>query len=153
MGVPDERKHSVTDICEVRRLVEVPMAELAARRATPEQRGTVAEAVVPFDPDIELGVSRDADHRFHAALAGACGNPALAELYEKVLETLFLSSDFDSLLSASGNESPVRRVIREGSTSYREIAAAIVVGDVAAVRTAVEGHLNQVETLMDAQMT
>lgn len=153
VGFQDERKRSVTEIFEVRRLVEVPMAELAALRATPEQRAEVREAAQCFKVRMELPAFRAADHRFHAVVANACGNPALAELYGKVLETLFHSTDFDSLLSASENEQIVRRVIREASSSHQDIAAAIEAGDTAAVRTAVEEHLNQVEALMVAQMT
>lgn len=153
VGFQDERKRSVTEIFEVRRLVEVPMAELAALRATPEERAEIREAAQCFKVRMELPAFRAADHRFHAVVAKACGNPALAELYGKVLETLFHSTDFDSLLSASENERIVRRVIREASSSHRAIAAAIEAGDTSAVRTAVEEHLNQVEALMVAQMT
>jgi len=149
----DRRKRSVTDIFEVRRLVEVPMAELAAVRATPEQIEEIVEAAQCFRARMELEAFRAADHRFHAAVADACGNPALAELYGKVLDTLFRSTDFDSLLSASENKQIVRRVIREAASSHQQIAAAISAGDAPAVRAAVEQHLNHVEELMVSQMT
>lgn len=153
VGFTDQRKRSVTEIFEVRRLVEVPMAELAAIRATPSQIEEVQEAAKCFRAQMELEAFRAADHRFHAAVAGACGNPALAELYSKVLDTLFHSTDFDSLLSANENKDVVGHVIREASRSHREISAAIAAGDAAGVRVAVEQHLNHVEELMVAQMT
>lgn len=112
LELQDHRKRSVTEIFEVRRLVEVPMVELAACRATPEQRAEIADAAEAFRPRMALEAFRGADRRFHAAVAAACGNPALAELYSKVLETLFHSTDFDSLLTANENEAVVRRVIR-----------------------------------------
>jgi hypothetical protein len=37
------------------------------------------------------------DTAFHAAVARACGNATLAELYGKVMESLFASADFDEL--------------------------------------------------------
>jgi GntR family transcriptional regulator, transcriptional repressor for pyruvate dehydrogenase complex len=153
VGLDDQRKRSVTDIFEVRRLVEVPMAELAACRATDEQRAEVARIARTFKADMSLEQFRAADHRFHEAVAAACGNPSLAELYGKVLDTLFRSTDFDSLLSASQNESVVRRVIRDASKAHKEIASSLVAGDVEAIRKAAEKHLEQVEALMVAQMT
>jgi GntR family transcriptional repressor for pyruvate dehydrogenase complex len=149
----DDRKRSVTDIFEVRRLVEVPMAELAACRATDDQRADIARRARAFKADMPLDDFRAADHSFHEAIAAACGNPALAELYGKVLETLFRSTDFDSLLSASQNESVVRRVIRDASRAPKDIATSIRAGDIDGVRKAAEKHLEQVEALMVAQMT
>jgi GntR family transcriptional repressor for pyruvate dehydrogenase complex len=149
----DDRKRSVTDIFEVRRLVEIPMAELAACRASDEQRADILRRSRVFKIDMALDDFRAADRAFHETIADACGNPALAELYGKVLETLFKSTDFDSLLSASQNETVVRRVIRDATKAHREIANSIRDGDVDGVRKAAEKHLEQVEALMVAQMT
>src|SRR3546814_378454 len=100
----DARKRSVTDIFEVRRLVEVPMAELAARRADPEQRAEIKRIARTFKVSMTLDEFRAADHDFHATVAKACGNPSLAELYGKVLHALFKSTAFDSLPSARHKE-------------------------------------------------
>lgn len=151
--LPDARKRSVTDIFEVRRLVEIPIAELAACRASDEQRETIKRIARSFKANMPLKEFRAADHRFHAAVAAACGNPSLAELYGKVLETLFKSTDFESLLSASENESVVRRVIRDATKAHRDIATNLCAGDIDGVRKAAEAHLNQVEAVMVAQMT
>ena len=70
-----------------------------------------------------------------------------------MLESLFKSTDFDSLLTASQNEKVVRQVIREATEAHQKIARHLAVADVEAVGKAVEDHLNQVETLMIAQMT
>jgi GntR family transcriptional repressor for pyruvate dehydrogenase complex len=148
----DARKRSVTDIFEIRRLIEVPMAELAAFRADDEQRMQIAKLGQVFDVDMDLQAFRAADRRFHEAVAAACGNPALAELYDKVLETLFRSTDFDSLLSATENQEAVRRVIRDATDAHREIATQIGARNGQAVRKAAEAHLNQVEALMVSQM-
>jgi GntR family transcriptional repressor for pyruvate dehydrogenase complex len=153
VSLADTRKRSVAEIFEVRRLVEVPMAELAACRARDGQRDEIRQISRSFKSTMSLEEFRQADHRFHAAVAAACGNPSLAELYGKVLEALFESTDFDSLLSASANESVVRRVIRDASKAHRDIATSLCTGDVEAVRKAAEEHLNQVEALMVAQMT
>lgn len=153
VSLDDARKRSVTEIFEVRRLVEVPMAELATLRADDEQRSQVRKLARAFRVSMSLAEFREADREFHSAIAGACGNPSLAELYGKVLEALFKSTDFDSLLSASENQSVVRRVIRDATKAHREIASSLCAGDVDAVREAAKQHLNQVEALMVAQMT
>ncbi len=149
----DNRKRSVTDVFEVRRLVEVPIAELTARRADADMRAYIGELGRSFRVDMPLDEFRHRDRAFHEAIAQACGNPALAELYGKVLETLFRSTDFDSLLTASQNASVVRRVIREAVQAHQEIAEGIEKQNLTAVRRAAEAHLNQVEALMVAQMT
>jgi len=149
----DDRKRSVTHVFEVRRLVEVPMAELAARRAQPGARADIADLGAAFRKDMALDEFRRRDREFHATIASACGNPALAELHGKVLETLFKSTDFDSLLTASQNAAIVRRIIREATDAHRQIGEGIRKGSVSQVRKAAEAHLNQVEVLMVAQMT
>lgn len=149
----DERKRNVTDIFEVRRVVEVPMAQLAAYRATDEERATIARLGREFRVDMPLEEFRRCDREFHSTIAAACRNPALAELYGKVLDALFRSTDFDSLLTASRNEKVVRRVIEDATGAHGEIARHLAAGDVEAVGKAVENHLEQVETLMIAQMT
>jgi DNA-binding FadR family transcriptional regulator len=153
VGFEDKRKQSVTHIFEVRRLVEIPMAELAAQRADADERTRIAELARAFRADMALDDFRARDREFHETVAVSCHNPALAELYGKVLEALFKSTDFESLLTASQNARVVRRVIREATLAHRMIAAGIVSGDVAAVREAAETHLSQVEATMIARMT
>ncbi len=148
----DDRKRSVAHVFEVRRLVEVPMAELTARRASPAAREAIAELGASFAPGMPLDEFRRLDRKFHAAIAAGCGNPALAELHGKVLESLFKSTDFDSLLTDRRNASIVRRIIREAAAAHRHIGDAVRKGSAAAVRRASEAHLDQVEELMVAQM-
>src|SRR3546814_15739667 len=95
------------------------MAELAALRADPDQRAHIKRIAGAFRVSMSLDEFRAADHDFHAAIARACGNPSLAELYGKVLDALFRSTDFHSLLSASENESVVRRVIAAATKAPR----------------------------------
>jgi DNA-binding FadR family transcriptional regulator len=150
--LPDDRKRSVAHVFEVRRLVEVPMAELTAQRASPNERADIAEIGASFSAGMPLDEFRRRDREFHAAIAGGCGNPALAELHGKVLESLFRSTDFDSLLYDRRNAAIVRRIIREATDAHRQIGEGIRKGSVPQVRRASEAHLNQVEELMLARM-
>lgn len=144
----DKRKRLVHELFEVRRIVEVPIAKLAAERATAEEREEIAAAAKLFKPTMPLADFRAADRTFHWALARACGNEAMAELYGKVLDTLFKSQEFDSLLSDRSNSRAVRQIIRDATRGHRAIAAAVVAGDVRGVEAAAHDHLAQVEDHM-----
>lgn len=144
----DARKRLVHELFEVRRIVEVPIAKLAAERATADERYEIADAAKRFKPTMPLHEFRAADRTFHWALARACGNEALAEVYGKVLDTLFRSQEFDSLLSDQSNSRAVRQIIRDATRAHRAIAEAVVAGDVRGVEAAAEEHLAQVEDHM-----
>lgn len=148
----DQRKRRVTELFEVRQAIELPIARLAACRATDEQRQELVEIASGFRPDMPLKEFRQLDRQFHWAVARACGNATLAELYGKVLDSLFQSSEFDELLGSNTNQAAVRDVIEASGNAHRQIAAALQAGDWAAAVQEVEGHLDQVETLMVSNM-
>ncbi len=82
----------------------------------------------------------------------ACGNATLAELYGKVLESLFQSQDFEELLSARSNRAAVSEIIRNASEAHKAIAQGIADRDWAFVTEAAERHLDQVEDQMISKM-
>jgi GntR family transcriptional repressor for pyruvate dehydrogenase complex len=148
----DSRKRRVEELFEVRRVVEVPIARLAACRATSAERAEIEAIAGSFSPQMPLAEFRAADRAFHWAVARGCGNETLAELYGKVLEAQFGSYELDSLLESSANRRAVKQVIRDSTDMHQSIAAAITNGDVDEVVKAVEGHLNQVESQLIARM-
>jgi len=149
----DGRKLRVRELFEVRQIVEVPIARLAAERATSEQRDELVRMAAEFSPTMTLDEFRPLDRAFHSAVARACGNATLAELYGKVMESLFASTEFDELLSATTNRRVVRDVIRTSSAAHKRIAAAIADGDWSEVEASAEGHLEQVEDQMISKMS
>ena len=140
------------DLFEVRQIVEVPIARLTAERATAAQREEIARIAEGFRSDMALREFRESDRLFHSAVAAACGNATLAELYAKVLESLFESTDFEQLLWADSNRRAVREVIRGAVSAHQEIARAIAAKDADAVQAAAEHHLAQVEDQMLSRM-
>jgi GntR family transcriptional regulator, transcriptional repressor for pyruvate dehydrogenase complex len=148
----DRRKRRVRELFEVRQVVEVPIARLAACHATDEQRSDIVEVAGSFSADMKLEEFRRLDREFHSVVARACGNQTLAELYEKVLESLFASREFDELLSAGSNRRAVREIIRTATVSHQAIAHAIASGDSLVVVDAAERHLDQVEDQMISKM-
>lgn len=148
----DRRKRSVHELFEVRRLVELPIAQLAAERATAAEREEIARIAAGFRPDMPLEQFRTLDRSFHWAVAKSCGNHTLAEVYGKVLESLLASPDFAELLTAKSNRKAVRELIRGSTEAHRSIGAAIAEGDAAGVMKWAEQHLDDVEDHMLSKM-
>jgi len=149
----DERKNFVIELFETRRVLEVPIFELATRRANESDRTRVAALAVAFGNDIDIQTFRQLDREFHTTIAVSCGNPLLIELYGKVLDQLFRSREFDGLLSDEQNRSEVRRLIDRASEAHRAIADAYFAADAVAMRSAAEAHLESVEGSMVADLS
>jgi GntR family transcriptional repressor for pyruvate dehydrogenase complex len=148
----DGRKRRVRELFEVRQVVEVPIARLTACRANDEQRGEIARLASQFEPDMSLDAFRRLDRDFHWAIAVACGNATLAEVYGKILASLFQSTEFDELLGARSNRGVVREIIRNASEAHRAIARGIADADWSVVVAAAEKHLDQVEDQMISKL-
>jgi GntR family transcriptional repressor for pyruvate dehydrogenase complex len=148
----DGRKRRVQELFEVRRVVEIPIAELAATRAGAGDVKDIKAMAARFNPRMSLAEFRPLDRQFHWTVARACGNDLLAELYGKVLESLFRSDEFESLLSATGNQRTVRHVIAQAFAAHRKISEAIATGDSRGAVTAAEEHLDEVEAEMVRHM-
>lgn len=142
--VIDARKSVVRDLFETRRVIEVQMAELATCRATADQRAELIELAGQFRPRMDLDEFRSLDRRFHWIIAAACGNPLLSELYGKVLDALFSSSEFRDLLYAGHNSREVATIVERSGRQHKTIAAAIMAGEPIAVVNAVDEHLGDV---------
>ncbi len=84
--------HGISEehLFEVRRFLEMDMAELAAERATGAQLAAISEEVMEM-----FAVRGDPEHflvhdiRFHHAVSRAAGNPVLGALAEMVAEAFF----------------------------------------------------------------
>jgi GntR family transcriptional repressor for pyruvate dehydrogenase complex len=148
----DGRKRRVRELFEVRQVVEVPIARLAARRADDDQRAQIREVAAAFRADMPLEEFRSLDRRFHWTVARACGNETLAELYGKVLESLFQSPEFDELLAARSNRRVTREIIRSATVAHQGIAHAIATGDWTSAVQAAELHLDEVQDQMISKM-
>jgi DNA-binding FadR family transcriptional regulator len=148
----DDRRRHLEELVEVRRVVEVPIARLSATRAGPEDRARIRSIARSLTPEMSLAEYRRTARAFHVAVARACGNETLAEIYGKVLDAQFDSSALDSLLDASSNVWLVKQVIFDSAKTYNEIADAIFEGDADRAIAAVEKHLDQVEKQLIARM-
>ncbi|MGQ0802317.1 MAG: FadR/GntR family transcriptional regulator [Actinomycetota bacterium] len=148
----DGRANQVHDLFEVRRVIELPMTELAACRATPEERQELVDLADQFTSDLPIEKFRALDRAFHWTLARASHNALLAEVYGKVLAALFDSEEWESMLASERNAEAVRRIIESSGQEHRQIAAAIARGEAVGALEAVAGHLDTVETRIVSQV-
>lgn len=147
-----DRKRRLEELVEVRRIVEVPIARLSAARADEASRNRIRSIARSLTPEMSLADFRRTARAFHVAVARACGNETLAEIYGKVLDAQFNSSALDSLLDSSSNVWLVKQVIFDSAKTYNEIADAIFEGNADRAIAAVETHLTQVERQLIARM-
>ena len=146
----DQRKALVRQLFEVRRTIEPTMSELAARRATTEERADIAQLAARSSADLDE--FRTIDRAFHTAISRACGNPLLQEVYGKTLGALFDSGELASLLYAEINRREVGDIIASSTAAHRAIAEALVAGRRKATISAVQSHLDDVERRMIDQL-
>ncbi len=143
-----DRKEFIRQLFGTRRLLEVPIIELAAERASDDERAEISELADRFTDDISLDEFRELDRAFHSTIARACGNPLLVEVYGKVLGRLFHSEEISSLLSDDANRTEVGTIIEVALDQHRALATAVAEGDVAAASREGAAHLAAIERRM-----
>src|SRR3954449_9003580 len=128
-------KITVDDVYEVRRILEVGAAGLAAERATPDQLATLADEVASLFAS--LG-DRQAflvhDINFHRGVAAASGNPIVASLVEMV-SALYYERRRTTAERASDRD------VRDAADAHRQIYHAVRAHDVDRARRAMNDHL------------
>jgi GntR family transcriptional repressor for pyruvate dehydrogenase complex len=141
----DDRKEFVRHLFETRRLLELPIIELAATRASDESRDEINDLANRFSARMSLREFRDLDKRFHATIARSCGNPLLVELYSKVLARLFQSEGVESMLADDANRAEVDRIVEQSIRQHAALARAVAAGDADGAVTEGRAHLEAVE--------
>lgn len=150
LDADDLNKAFVRQLFETRRVLEGPIFVLAANRADVGDHGAVRTIADQFTDDLDIESFRRLDREFHTTIAATCGNPLLIELYGKVLDQLFRSDEFHTLLRHGDNRDSVQRIIRDSGQAHRQIADALANGDPEAMQAAIGGHLADVErTIID----
>ncbi len=141
----DDRKQFVEQLFETRRLLEVPMIELAAIRASDTERAEISQLADRFTADMSLASFRELDREFHTALSTACGNPLLVEVYAKVMARLFKSDGLRSLLGDEANRDEVGKIVSDAAAQHHRLAAAVAAGDTVVAVSEGIAHLQAVE--------
>jgi GntR family transcriptional repressor for pyruvate dehydrogenase complex len=136
--------HSYNDLHEVRKILEVEIAELAAQRATPKDIEKMKQALEEMDARLSPASQAEfikADATFHAALAEATHNPVFPLLIDVLMglleEARFLMSELSEVPPRSQNY-------------HKLIFDSVSRGDAAAARQAMWQHTQQVAEDMEA---
>jgi GntR family transcriptional regulator, transcriptional repressor for pyruvate dehydrogenase complex len=124
------------DLNELRRMLEIEIAALAAERARPEDVARLSEAIEAMDASSESPEDYiSADLSFHLALANATQNQMFSLLIGVIVDLLQESRRL--IFHVPG--APQR-----GQVWHRRIAEAVVAGDSAGARDAMLHHLEQI---------
>lgn len=79
----------ITQVLEVRKILEVEIAALAAMRATPEKLADIQRALDYMKEEVDAGGIGDrADDAFHLALAQAANNPVLIKMMATITDLM-----------------------------------------------------------------
>src|SRR5262245_43882370 len=134
------QREAIADLYEARRLLEPPIAGLAARRATPDE---VTEMTAILDQQAteiaagRTGVAQDA--AFHTAIAHSTHNRAIPRIVTALMDLLAQSRE--EFLSLPGR--PVR-----SHADHRRILAAVQSQDQRRAEQAMLAHLTGIERLV-----
>lgn len=127
----------LSDVFELRYLMETGVTELAARRRTDEDVERMRAALLRMRAALESGGDGVADDdAFHVAVASATHNPQLERFQQFMGQQL--SSSRTPTWSAVGHRAGWARHAQEG---HERIFDAIVAGDAEAARRAAAEHL------------
>jgi GntR family transcriptional repressor for pyruvate dehydrogenase complex len=128
-------KFTVDDMYEVRRMLEVGAAGLAAERATPDHLATLADEVAGLFASLsDRQVFLVHDIAFHRGVAAASGNPIVASLVEMVSSLYYEHRRTTA-------ERAVDRDLRDAADAHRQIYQAVRSHDADRARRAMNDHL------------
>ena len=145
IDIPDEKTKTLKDLVEPRRFIEISVTELAACRATEQQRKEILELADSFYSEMDPEEFRGLNHRFHMKIGECCSNPLLEELYGRVLKAVFDSSAFSSLLYGGLESEEVKKIVEQVAKKHKEIAIAIFEGDAIVASAAAAEHVAEIE--------
>ncbi len=134
------QRESIADLYEARRLLEPPIAGLAARRATPEELAEMARILDEQANEVAAGrTGLTQDAAFHSALAHSTHNRAITRIVTTLMDLLAQSRE--ESLSTPGR--PVR-----SHGDHRRVLAAVESHDARRAEQAMLTHLVGVERLV-----
>lgn len=130
------------DLMEVRKVLEIEMVGLAAKRAKDEDIENLEEAFLKMDMEKPIDLDRFviADMAYHEAIADATHNPVFKELFHTVRE-LMLEQQKKIVENIE--------IINESVYYHKEILDAIKDKDEDMAKNLMKEHLNNVDSFLD----
>jgi GntR family transcriptional repressor for pyruvate dehydrogenase complex len=141
-----ESVDAVVQVVELRRVLEVEIAAIAAQRATRAQVQGLRRALTAIDRAAAVGHDAVAeDLAFHRAIADATGNPHFVRLLSFLEQYLR-----EAMRVTRGNEARNAEFMHQVRDEHRAIVDAIDVRDATAARKAARLHLERGEWRLEA---
>lgn len=130
-------RSTIHEVIEVRKLIEIELAGLAADRATSEDIKRIEETITDI---VDLNEVPLLDRSFHHAVTEAAKNSVFSLVYNLITDILFQTHKYYSLLERNGNEE-FEAFIRNAWAQHRKIFRAIKSKDSNGAKAAVRKHL------------
>ncbi|MEU7059217.1 FadR/GntR family transcriptional regulator [Streptomyces sp. NPDC046197] len=131
--------YAASDLLEVRRHVEVPVAGYAATRRTPEDLDHLAHLLERMEQETDTTSWVALDTLFHLAVAQAAQNPVFRRVIEEIRDALARQSAFLNELGGRREQS---------NREHRAIVEALIDGCEPDAVQAMSHHLDRVETTL-----
>ena len=128
-------------LMEVRTLIEIENAGLAAERASANQIAALIEAAPRLQPHPDAATTALADVEFHRAIATATGNEFLEVLLDSIREAL-ITVQLPTLADP--------KIVSSARRAHERIAKQIAARDAAGAREAMRRHLEEARKGMEA---
>jgi GntR family transcriptional repressor for pyruvate dehydrogenase complex len=125
----------ITDVMELRAIIEPPIAALTAARATPRDVAQLRGLVDQMSMDISVASYAELDRSFHQAIAHYTHNPLLSMLTEQIATLIAPSRD-------SSLQTKQRR--RNSTEEHRRILEAIAAHDPDAAEKCAVAHIESI---------
>jgi DNA-binding FadR family transcriptional regulator len=131
--------YAASDLLEVRRHVEIPVAGYAAARRTPENLDHLAHLLERMERETDTTAWVAMDTIFHIAVAEASQNPVFRKVIEEIRDALARQSAFLNELGGRREQS---------NREHRAIVEALIDGSAHDAVEAMSHHLDRVETTL-----
>lgn len=131
--------YAASDLLEVRRHVEIPVAGYAALRRTPENLDHLAHLLDRMEQETDTTAWVAMDTLFHLAVAEAAQNPVFRRVIEEIRDALARQSAFLNELGGRREQS---------NREHRAIVEALIDGSEPDAVEAMSHHLDRVETTL-----
>ncbi|MEU0074192.1 FadR/GntR family transcriptional regulator [Streptomyces sp. NPDC006332] len=131
--------YAASDLLEVRRHVEIPVAGYAARRRTAENLDHLAHLLDRMEQETDTTAWVAMDTLFHLGVAQAAQNPVFRRVIEEIRDALARQSAFLNELGGRREQS---------NREHRAIVEALMDGSETDAVDAMAHHLDRVETTL-----
>jgi len=135
------RRLDYAKLMEVRALIEIENAGLAAERASANQIASLLDAAPRLEPHPDAATTALADVEFHRAIATATGNEFLEVLLDSIREAL-ITVQLPTLADP--------KIVASARRAHERIAKQIAARDGAGARKAMRLHLQEARRGMEA---